>query len=112
GPHDDRRDVGEGAAGPVHQVGGSSDAAPDDADDHEQLEAAAASEHSVHVAFGSAGSQRFLGGTNPARRYTFSTERGGRSSAWLERLTVAQEVGGSSPLGHPKRNLVPLWSRH
>ena len=30
-----------------------------------------------------------------------TSTHGGRSSAWLERLVVVQEVGGSSPLGHP-----------
>ena len=31
---------------------------------------------------------------------------GGRSSAWLERLAVAQKVGGSNPLAYPNNYLL------
>src|SRR3954469_17427035 len=36
------------------------------------------------------------------RSPTLTPPHGGRSSARLERQVVALEVGGSSPLGHPK----------
>lgn len=37
---------------------------------------------------------------------------GGCSSAWLERLPVEQNVGGSNPLSHPKRALVAQRIEH
>ena len=41
------------------------------------------------------------GGINPHLSVS-----GGRSSAWLEHLVVAQEVVGSSPIAHPERRGV------
>ena len=57
-------------------------------------------------------SKLLVGGSNPpggaarlgndrSRLGLFCPHHGGRSSAWLERLVVVQEVGGSNPLGHP-----------